>query len=166
MKSLREFIHESKEAQGAKKTFTFNFAGLENAEDTLKSLDGMGTVDGEKFTLEVDKDALEKSETAVDIIQQFINVAGKSGKRASDEAYAQKLVSFEKKMKEVNDFMAAEPEGEGEGEAEGEGEGEAEGEDAVKESKKCPKCGKEKCECKGSDCDGDECDKEETKEEE
>lgn len=103
MKRLVEFIKESQE----NKTFSFSFNGLENAKETLESLEKIDyvttSVDDEKASVLVNKDNANKMDTFQDIMQQYIDTLRKSTKIASDEQYAQKVKSFANKF---NEFVA------------------------------------------------------------
>ncbi len=106
MKSLRDFILESSaDANVGSKTFTFDFTGLENAEETVKSLENEDciTVDGTKATLKIEKDG--KYDTAVDILQQTIQILRNSSKSKSTEEYGQKTKKLEVTLGEVHDFI-------------------------------------------------------------
>ena len=113
MKHLQDYIIEAAEVkvnEGAEsKSVVFDFTDLENAEDTLKSLEGKDgvTIEDNKLTLEITKDNVDKLETVQDILQQFCQTIRNSQKRSSDEQYAQKTVSFEKKVGEMNDAIDA-----------------------------------------------------------
>lgn len=117
MKTLVDYIKEAKEKECEKcasKSFTFNFNGIENTEDFLKSLEGNEcvTLDDNKVTVNVEKDC-ENCDKLYELFKDFIQLAGKSQKRASDEQYAQKLQSLEKKLGDWSDFNEEEPEEEG-----------------------------------------------------
>lgn len=114
MKHLQDYIveqaevkEEVNEAATTGKTITFNFKDLENAKETLDSLkDKEGvTIEDEKLTLEITADNVDKIDTVQDILQQFCQSIRNSQKRSSDEQYAQKTASFEKKVGEMNDAI-------------------------------------------------------------
>ena len=118
MKSLTDYIKESVEIveNNAVQTscdVTFDFTGIENGEDTVKSLQEIGTkeaipvsVDGTtKVTISFSNDTMDKADGIIDVLQQAVEVAGKSTKRSSDEQYAQKCQKLEKSMQKVHDFM-------------------------------------------------------------
>lgn len=113
MKHLQDYIIEAAEIkvnEGAEsKSVVFDFTDLENAEDTLKSLEGKDgvTIEDNKLTLEITKDNVDKLETVQDVLQQFCQSIRKSQKRSSDEQYAQKTIAFEKKVGEMNDAIDA-----------------------------------------------------------
>lgn len=110
MKSILQFI---KEAQGSAetKTFTFNFAGF--PEDVTKELETLEldnvSVDGTSITINATQGDEAKIKDAIDKVNSFVDIANKSGKRASDEAFAQKISAVEKQLKALNDFVNAEP---------------------------------------------------------
>ncbi len=110
MKSLQEFIIENVEVDESKsesKTITFNFDGLENAEDTLKSFEDREgcSVEDNKLTVTLSEETKGKLDSVQDILQQFCETIRNSSKRSSDEQYAQKTKSFEDKLKEFNDAL-------------------------------------------------------------
>ena len=113
MKHLQDYIIEAAEVKvnesAESKSVVFDFTDLENAEDTLKSLEGKDgvTIEDNKLTLEITKDNVDKLETVQDILQQFCQTIRNSQKRSSDEQYAQKTVAFEKKVGEMNDAIDA-----------------------------------------------------------
>ena len=127
MKHLQDYIIEQAQVNeaAASKSITFDFTDLENAKETIDSLkekEGV-TVDGDKLTVEVTADNVDKLDTVQDILQQYSDTLRNSQKRSSDEQYAQKTVSFEKKVGELNDALdeIANPDNKG-GKKEGEDE--------------------------------------------
>ena len=109
MKHLLDYINEAvKINEGIEsKTITFDFTDLENGEETVKSLDGQTgiSVDGLKVTLSITQDNVDSIGTAQDILQQYCSTIRRSQKVSSNEQYAQKTVSFEKKVGEMNDAI-------------------------------------------------------------
>ncbi len=109
MKHLQDYIIEQAQVnEGASsKSITFDFTDLENGKETIDSLkDKEGvTVDGDKLTVEITSDNVDKLGTVQDILQQFCQTVRNSQKRSSDEQYAQKTVEFEKKIDELNDAL-------------------------------------------------------------
>ena len=109
MKHLQDYINEAVKINESmeSKTITFDFTDLENGEETVKSLDGQTgiSVDGLKVTLSITKNNVDNIETIQDILQQYCQTIRNSQKVSSDEQYAQKTVSFEKKLGEMNDAI-------------------------------------------------------------
>lgn len=109
MKHLQDYINEAVKINESmeSKTITFDFTDLENAEETIKSLDGHEgiSIDGQKVTLSITKNNVDNIETTQDILQQYCQTIRNSQKISSDEQYAQKTVSFEKKISEMNDAI-------------------------------------------------------------
>ena len=109
MKHLQDYIIEQAQVnEGASsKSITFDFTDLENGKETIDSLkDKEGvTVDGDKLTIEITSDNVDKLGTVQDILQQFCQTVRNSQKRSADEQYAQKTVEFEKKIGELNDAL-------------------------------------------------------------
>lgn len=109
MKHLQDYIIEQAQVNegAASKSVTFDFTDLENGKETIESLkDKEGVeVDGDKLTVTVNSDTVDKLDTVQDILQQFCQTIRNSQKRSSDEQYAQKTVDFEKKIGELNDAI-------------------------------------------------------------
>lgn len=109
MKHLQDYIVEQAQVNEAvtEKKITFNFKDLENAEETIKSLEGKEGVEVEedKLTVTVSSDTVDKLDTVQDILQQFCDKIRNSQKRSSDESYAQKTVKFADKVNELNDAI-------------------------------------------------------------
>ena len=107
MKSLKDFLIESKsnDETPESKSFTFNFADMENADDIIKSLEENDNVsiDDKKVSVTVSKDA--NIDTVQDILQQSIQTLRKSSKSINDEQYAQKTAALERTLGEMNDFI-------------------------------------------------------------
>lgn len=103
MKNLRDFIVESE----SQKTITFNFKDLENAEDTIKSLETYEgvSVQDQSVTVTVNSNTVTKLGSVQDILQQFASVIRNSSTRTNNEMYAQKTKEFEKKVAELNDAI-------------------------------------------------------------
>ena len=130
MKHLQDYIIEQAQVnEGASsKSITFDFTDLENGKETIDSLkDKEGvTVDGDKLTVEITSDNVDKLGTVQDILQQFCQTVRNSQKRSADEQYAQKTVEFEKKIGELNDALdeIANPDGKDDKDGKKEGEDE------------------------------------------
>ena len=128
MKSLVEFINEQSQVneESTSKTITLDFTDLENAEETLKSLEGMEgcTIEDKKLTVTITSDNVSKLGTVQDILQQYSNVLRSSSKRTNDEQYAQKTKKFESSVGELNDALdeIANPEEDADTKEEGEAE--------------------------------------------
>lgn len=109
MKDLRDYILESVKfnESAASKVFTFDFTGLEQAEDTLKSFEDREgcEIEGQKLTVKVTDKNVDKMDSVQDILQQYEQVLSKSTKNASDEQYAQKTSKFAKQVGEFNDAL-------------------------------------------------------------
>lgn len=110
MKSLVEFIKESIVVESKDKTIVFDFSGIENAEETLKSLSDysdVATVEDNKVTVTLNADNIEKVGSVQDIIQQAVQHERAGEKSTNDEQYAQKVAALEKKVAEMNDAIDA-----------------------------------------------------------
>ena len=109
MRTLKDYILESTyiaEAEDSK-SITFDFTDLENAKETIESLNGKEGVETSEnsITVTVTADNAVKLTTVQDILQQFAQTVRSSQKRYSDEKYAQKTKSFETKVGELNDAI-------------------------------------------------------------
>ena len=109
MRTLKDYILESTyiaEAENSK-SITFDFTDLENAKETIESLNGKEGVETSEnsITVTVTADNAVKLTTVQDILQQFAQTVRSSQKRYSDEKYAQKTKSFETKVGELNDAI-------------------------------------------------------------
>ena len=110
MKRLQDFIIESsQEINEGKDTasITFDFTDLENAKETIDSIqDKEGVeVDDQKVTVTINKDNVAKLDTVQDILQQYAETIRNSNKRSENEEYAQKTKAFAEKVGEFNDAL-------------------------------------------------------------
>lgn len=109
MKSLVQYIRESsEESVASSKTFTFNFSGIDGAEDFIKSVNEFSAPDTVKVEVEentvkvtVSKDATDDAEGLFELMQDFIELRRKDQKNASSESYA---IKTDKLMKTLNDW--------------------------------------------------------------
>ena len=115
MKNLTTFINEKralnnktiKESNDSKE-ITFNFTDLENAKETIESLEKMDNVtkkSDNELTVTVTSDNVDKLDTVVDILQQYAETLRHSSKRSSSETYAQKTIAFAKSVASLNDAI-------------------------------------------------------------
>ena len=109
MKHLEDFINESIiiENKESKKTITFDFTDLENAEETINSLKEKDdvSVNDQTVTIEVTPDNVDNLGSIQDILKQFTKVIRGSQKRSSNEQYAQKTKAFAEKVNELNNAI-------------------------------------------------------------
>ena len=114
MKKLTDFIKESFEKiekineSSDSKEIKFNFKDLENAKETIESLESMDFVtknSDDEISIKVSKDNVDKLDTIVDILQQYCDAIRHSSKRSSSEQYAQKTVTFEKTLASLHDAI-------------------------------------------------------------
>lgn len=106
MKSLTDFINERlNESQEEQKSFTFDFEGIENKDELLKSLAEYPelTIDGSKVTVNVVKGA--DLEAPLDMLQQTIDGLRKSMKSNNDEQYAQKTKALATTLSNLFDYQ-------------------------------------------------------------
>ena len=114
MKTLVEYIKEACEEGkcASSKSLSFNFAGCEGTEDFLKSVKETAEKDGVDVEVEdnevkvsLQKDSVDDAEGLFELIQDFVHLRGKDQKRASDEAYAQKIVKLEKSLDDWREYV-------------------------------------------------------------
>lgn len=116
MKDLKKYILEKAEDDAKKssvpasKSFTFDFSGLSEAEDTMKSLEDLGSKhgvnvskDGDKVSFTITKDT--DIEAIQDVLQQYAQVLRSEQKNSSDEQYAQKTKKFAETVGDMNDYL-------------------------------------------------------------
>ena len=108
MKHLQDYIVEQAQVNEAKsETITFDFEGLENAEDTVKSLEDVEGVeiDGNKVTVTISQDNADKLGKLQDIVQQFYDTCHSSSKRTNDPQYAELVKTFGETVGKFNDAL-------------------------------------------------------------
>ena len=110
MKTLQSFISEQlkvNEEKSSSKTVVFNFDGLENSEETLKSLENKEgcSIDGNKLTISISNDNFDKLGSVQDILQQYYEGESHSQKHTSSESYANLVTSFGKQLNSFNDIL-------------------------------------------------------------
>ena len=108
MKSLINYIKEScvLESEEAK-IVKFNFNGIDNSEELLKSLESYDyvTVDDNEVKISISKDNYDKLDSVQDILQQSIEKERNSTKSTNNEEYAQKVVNLEKQLAKMSDII-------------------------------------------------------------
>ncbi|MBQ3414867.1 MAG: hypothetical protein IJH39_05875 [Clostridia bacterium] len=144
MKTLLEYIHEAAEEKSvpASKTITFNFNGCEGVEDFLKSVQEIGgedlvEIEDEKVKVHLKKDSLDNAEGLYELMQDYINARRNDEAAHREEAYAEKTRKLEELLGEWRDYVD---------DADEDDSADDSKEDS-KEDEKCPKCGKNPCEC-------------------
>ena len=114
MKTLVEYIKEACEDGkcASSKSLSFNFADCEGTEDLLKSVkeiaeqDGVDVeVEGNKVKVSLKKDSVDDAEGLFELIQDFVHLRSREQKRASDEAYAQKIAKLEKSLDDWREYV-------------------------------------------------------------
>lgn len=104
MKSLSQYITEKLMLESDEsKTYTFDFAGLGNAEETAKSVEEYGDVDGTKVTLSVSLS--DKAEIARSIIQKYYDSLYNSEERSSDETKAAKIKKIGSTLSDIDSYL-------------------------------------------------------------
>lgn len=102
MKSLREYIKESRDQASIK----FDFDGMDNADEILKKFDSIQTAsvnDKEvKVMINANVDELKK---VYDILKEYSDGERNGSHRTNDEQYAQKTIKFEKKVNELKEMI-------------------------------------------------------------
>ena len=107
MKNIKDYLMESFINESSSKSISFNFSDLENAEDTIKSLENQPgvSVSDKTVTINVTADNVSELGTVQDILQQYAETIRSSQRRSSDEQYAQKSKKFQEKVAELNDAI-------------------------------------------------------------
>ena len=109
MKSLTEYIKENfiVEEENKTQSVTFNFDGIDSAEETVKSLSDMEyvSVDGNKVTVTITADNCDKLDTVQDILQQSIQLERAGTKSTNNEQYSQKVSVLEKQLAKFKDAL-------------------------------------------------------------
>lgn len=113
MKDLKNYILEKSDEKHevpASKSFSFDFSGLSDAEDTIKSLEDLASKhgvtlskDGDKVSVTVTKDT--DIEAIQDVLQQYSQSLRSEQKNSSDEQYAQKTKKFASTVGDMNDYL-------------------------------------------------------------
>ena len=108
MKSLVEFIKESKEEKPSSKTLTFNFNGIDNVDEIIKTLseDETLNIDGNKVTLTINADNIDDIQTPLQKLENVIKAERKGTHSSNNEQYSQLVSSLERTLKEAKDFIA------------------------------------------------------------
>ena len=106
MKSLVEFLRESKESENSK-NFKFNLDKLKGVEDFIKSLNeaGFESVSVDENTVSVHVTLDNDSEKAFEMLQDFIEARLKDNENASNEAYAVKTHKLSDILKSWRNFV-------------------------------------------------------------
>lgn len=107
MKHLQDYILEQRIVESDSKSITFDFTDLENAEDTIKSLEDVEgvEVDGNKVTVTISGDNVDKLDKFQDIVQQFYDTCHSSDKRTNDPKYGELVKAFGEAVGSFNDAL-------------------------------------------------------------
>lgn len=132
MKSLSEYIKENLKIEEINESsIKFNFDGMDNTDDLLKQLDGIQSASVNEKEVEVLCDSnVDELKKIYDILKKYSDKERSGSHRTNDEQYAQKTIKIEDKVNELKEMI-----------------------DKIEKPEDnsadvCPKCGKEKCECK------------------
>ena len=102
MKSLREYIKESRETGSIK----FNFDGMDNADEILKKFDSIQSASVNDKEVEVMNNAnVDELKEVYDILKKYSDGERNGSHRTNDEQYAQKTIQFEKKVNELKEMI-------------------------------------------------------------
>lgn len=107
MRTLLEYLQEKIDIQESKensRTFKFNFAGMENEQDLLKSLQEYPELEIEGSEVSVTVTPGADLESPLDILQQTINGLRKSSRSINDEQYAQKTKKLATTLSDLFDY--------------------------------------------------------------
>ena len=103
MKSLREYIKESRDQASIK----FNFDGMDNADEILKKFESIQTASVNDKEVEVMINAnVDELKKVYDILKEYSDGERNGSHRTNDEQYAQKTIKFEKKVNELKEMIA------------------------------------------------------------
>ena len=115
MKSLIDYIKEHREddvevemqeINEGTKSIKFNFDGMDDADDILKKFDEIQSASVNEKEVEVMCDAnVDELKKVYDILKKYSDKQHTGSHRSSDEQYAQKLVKFEGKVKELDEMI-------------------------------------------------------------
>lgn len=107
MKSLVEFIKESKDENKISKTLTFNFNGIDNVEDIIKTLseDETLNIEDNKVTLTINADNIDDIQTSLDKLEKVIKSERDGTHSSNNEQYSQLVSALERTLKEAKDFI-------------------------------------------------------------
>ena len=113
MRQLSEYIFEKIEfgqlyegSDESTKDFTFDCSGfVEDVSKAVGTIDNM-SVDGSKVTIHATEGDESSVSGAIDKIKELISSANNSGKRSSDEAFAQKVKSAENTLSSLQEYVA------------------------------------------------------------
>jgi len=114
MKTLVEYIKEAAEEKSvpSSKTFTFNFKGLEGAEDTLKSAQEIAEecgveveVEEEKIKVTVKKESVADADKLFELLQDFIHARRNDEAARREESYAEKTRKLEELLGDWRDYV-------------------------------------------------------------
>ena len=107
MKSLVEFIKESKDENKISKTLTFNFNGIDNVEDIIKTLseDETLNIEDNKVTLTINADNIDDIQTSLDKLEKVIKSERDGTHSSNNEQYSQLVSVLERTLKEAKDFI-------------------------------------------------------------
>ena len=102
MKSLREYIKESRESGSIK----FNFDGMDNADEILKKFESIQSASVNDKEVEVMNNAnVDELKEVYDILKKYSDGERNGSHRTNDEQYAQKTIQFEKKVNELKEMI-------------------------------------------------------------
>ena len=109
MKSLIDFIKESKEEKPSSKTLTFNFNGIDNVEEIIKLLSEDDTLDIEdnKVTVTINADNVGESETDLEKLENIIKGEREGTHSSNNEQYSQLVSALERTLQEAKDFITS-----------------------------------------------------------
>lgn len=107
MKSLAEFIKESKEEKTTSKTLTFNFNGIDNVEEIIKTLSEVETfnVEDNKVTLTINADNIGDITPELEKLENVIKGEREGTHSSNNEQYSQLVSALERTLKEAKDFI-------------------------------------------------------------
>lgn len=108
MKSLVEFIKESKEEKTTSKTLTFNFNGIDNVDEIIQTLSEVETfnVEDNKVTLTINADNVGDITPELEKLENVIKSEREGTHSSNNEQYSQLVSALERTLQDAKDFIA------------------------------------------------------------
>lgn len=99
---LKDFINEQLN-ESKSQTFTFDFNGVDNCEELIKSLEGneLASIDNNVISINLTENNYTKLASVIDIIEQAIKAQQNGTKTTNNEQYAQKIKSLDTNLNKL-----------------------------------------------------------------
>jgi hypothetical protein len=108
MKTLKDFINEHlNESKNCKNAISFDFNGIDGAEELLKSLEGneLVTIEDNVVSICVTEKNVTKIAPVKDIISQAVLAERNGTHTTNNETYALKVQKLEKALKDMEEMI-------------------------------------------------------------